>query len=399
MIEERMDKAKILIVDDEPFNLEYLEQELEDNAISITKAINGQECLDKAGSEYPDLILLDIMMPVMDGFEVLRHLREKEIVKDIPVIIISANSDLQNIVRGIELGAEDYLPKPFEPAILHARVSSCLEKKRLRDIEKLYFRSLERELEIGREIQSGFLPEILPQAEGWEIASFFKSAKEVAGDFYDAFQLTDGTLVFLVGDVCGKGVGAALFMSLFRSLIRVTATNENNYPKIAKSRSSSAERLFRLLNFTNHYVTDTHSDNNLFATLFIGYLDLSTGQLSYANCGNEPPILIDSNGLINELKPTGPVIGAFPEAEFSVNEIVIDHGQVLLAFTDGITDAVDKNQIPFGRERIFQLMKNNKQSTELLLHAIYSRIEQFSDGQNQFDDITLLALERKSLEN
>ena len=126
MIAESMDKAKILIVDDEPFNLEYLEQELEDTSISIIKAVNGQECLDKAGSEFPDLILLDIMMPIMDGFEVLKHLRSREITRDIPVIIISANSDLQNIVKGIEFGAEDYLPKPFDPAILHARVSSSL---------------------------------------------------------------------------------------------------------------------------------------------------------------------------------------------------------------------------------------------------------------------------------
>jgi len=365
MIAESMDKAKILIVDDEPFNLEYLEQELEDTAVSIIKAVNGQECLDKAGSEFPDLILLDIMMPIMDGFEVLKHLRSREITRDIPVIIISANSDLQNIVKGIELGAEDYLPKPFDPAILHARVSSSLEKKRLRDIEKLYLKSMERELEIGQEIQSGFLPEKLPQVDGWEIASYFKSAKEVAGDFYDAFQLADSTLVFLVGDVCGKGVGAALFMALFRSLIRVTATNEDDHPSLADSELSSAERLLHLINFTNHYVTETHSDNNLFATLFIGYLDSLTGQLSYANCGNEPPFLTDSNGLITELKTTGPVIGAFTEAEFSIGEIQIKPGQMLFAFTDGITDAADLHQNPFGRDRIIDLLNKAPSITKL----------------------------------
>ena len=397
MIAESMDKAKILIVDDEPFNLEYLEQELEDTSISIIKAVNGQECLDKAGSEFPDLILLDIMMPIMDGFEVLKHLRSREITRDIPVIIISANSDLQNIVKGIEFGAEDYLPKPFDPAILHARVSSSLEKKRLRDIEKLYFRNLERELEIGREIQSGFLPEKLPHIDGWEIAGYFKSAKEVAGDFYDAFQLANNTLVFLVGDVCGKGVGAALFMALFRSLIRVAATNEDDHPGLADSELSSAERLLHLINFTNHYVTETHSDNNLFATLFIGFLDPMNGCMVYANCGNEPPILMDSNGVFSELKPTGPVIGAFSEAVFSINEIIIDHGQVLLAFTDGITDAINESQISFGREKIKEIIKTKNGSSELLLREICSEIESFSDGENQFDDITILALNRKAL--
>jgi serine phosphatase RsbU (regulator of sigma subunit) len=392
-----MDKAKILIVDDEPFNLEYLEQELEDTAISITKALNGQECLDKACSEFPDLILLDIMMPVMDGFEVLRHLREKDTIRDIPVIIISANSDLQNVIKGIELGAEDYLPKPFDPAILHARVSSSLEKKRLRDIEKLYFKNLERELEIGREIQSGFLPEKLPLVNGWEIASFFKSAKEVAGDFYDSFQLANSTLVFLVGDVCGKGVGAALFMALFRSLIRVTATNEDDYPVFFDSELTSAERLLHLINFINHYVTETHSDNNLFATLFIGYLDPANGQLSYANCGNEPPILIDSSGLISELKPTGPVIGAFPEAEFLVKEIQIKPGQLLFSFTDGITDAIDLNQNSFGRDRLIDLLKKVNDSPNLVIEGALSELERFSEGQSQFDDITLLSIKRKTM--
>jgi serine phosphatase RsbU (regulator of sigma subunit) len=395
MIAESMDKAKILIVDDEPFNLEYLEQELEDTAISIIKAVNGQECLNKAGSEFPDLILLDIMMPIMDGFEVLRHLRENETFRDIPVIIISANSDLQNIVKGIELGAEDYLPKPFDPAILHARVSSSLEKKRLRDIEKLYFKSLERELEIGREIQSGFLPEKLPQIDGWEIASYFKSAKEVAGDFYDAFQLANSTLVFLVGDVCGKGVGAALFMALFRSLIRVTATNEDDHPGLADSELSSAERLLHLINFTNHYVADTHSDNNLFATLFIGFLDTMNGRMAYANCGNEPPILIDSSGLISELKPTGPVIGAFPEAEFLVKEIHIKPGQMLFAFTDGITDAIDLNQKSFGRDRLIDFLRKVNDSPNLVIEGALSELECFSEGQSQFDDITLLSIKKK----
>ena len=176
--------------------------------------------------EAPDLILLDIMMPVMDGFEVLSRLKANPATRDIPVIVISAHNDLRSVVQGIQLGAEDYLPKPFEPTLLHARISSSLEKKRLRDLQQLYLKSLERELEIGREIQMGFLPSALPQVAGWEIAAYFKAAREVAGDFYDAFLLPDGNLVCVIGDVCGKGVGAALFMTLFRSLIRATATSD-----------------------------------------------------------------------------------------------------------------------------------------------------------------------------
>src|SRR5512139_2243879 len=122
---------KILIVDDEPFNVDYLEQELEDADYATIAAVNGQEALLKVQLEAPDLVLLDIMMPVMDGFEVLSRLKADPVTRDIPVIVISASNNLSSVVKGIQLGAEDYLPKPFEPVLLHARISASLQKKRL----------------------------------------------------------------------------------------------------------------------------------------------------------------------------------------------------------------------------------------------------------------------------
>ena len=136
-----MTNPKILIVDDEPFNVDYLEQELEELDCETIVASNRQEALDRVQSDSPDLILLDIMMPVMDGFEVLSHLKANPSMRDIPVIVISASSDLRSVVRGIQLGAEDYLPKPFEPILLHARISSSLEKKRMRDELRKLFRT------------------------------------------------------------------------------------------------------------------------------------------------------------------------------------------------------------------------------------------------------------------
>ena len=132
---------RILIVDDEPFNVEYLEQELEDANYETIAATNGQEALERAKDELPDLILLDIMMPIIDGFTTLGKLKEDINTRDIPVIIISANNDLKSVVRGIQLGAEDYLPKPFEPVLLHARIESSLEKKRLRDEQRRLIRT------------------------------------------------------------------------------------------------------------------------------------------------------------------------------------------------------------------------------------------------------------------
>ena len=316
-----MTHPKILVVDDEPFNVDYLEQELEELDYETIAAINGQEALDKVQSESPDLILLDIMMPIMDGFEVLTHLKANPSMRDIPVIVISASNDLQSVVKGIQLGAEDYLSKPFEPTLLFARITSCLEKKRLHDLEKLYLKGLERELDIAREMQMSFLPSELPEIEGWEIATYLKAAREVAGDFYDAFILPDGNLLCVIGDVCDKGVGAALFMTLFRSLIRATSTSDYFLSKNDTKTPTPAERLKHIISFTNHYIVNTHGDANMFATIFIAIFNLQDGKLSYINCGHNPPLLLGGSGTVTAFQPTGPMVGVIPEAQFSVKEI------------------------------------------------------------------------------
>jgi len=151
-----MTLPKILIVDDEPFNVDYLEQELEESDYCIITASNGREALDQVGSEKPDLILLDIMMPVMDGFAVLGELQADPLLRSIPVIVISAVNDLDSVVRGIQLGAEDYLPKPFEPTLLHARISASLEKKSLRDQHRKLLHTFASEAVAEQLMVSGF---------------------------------------------------------------------------------------------------------------------------------------------------------------------------------------------------------------------------------------------------
>lgn len=390
-----MNSAKILIVDDEPFNVDYLEQELEETGCQTISAANGQEALDQVQAHKPDLILLDIMMPRMDGFEVLTRLKANPATREIPVIVISASNSLQSVVRGIQLGAEDYLPKPFEPVLLHARISSCLEKKRLRDLQQVYLKSLERELEIGREIQQGFLPAVLPEIDRWEIAAYLQAAHEVAGDFYDAFTLSDGSLVCVLGDVCGKGVGAALFMTLFRSLIRAATTGLGFFGGGKLDELPRAAWMGLILDFINHYIAETHSDMNMFATLFYGIFNPRDGTLTYANCGNFPPVILGQEGILGELRPTGPVIGMVAEAQFAVKQITLEPGQLLLAYTDGIPDALDEQQQPFEDERLRLLLAEGTASAVGLVEKIKSRLRQFTGNAEQFDDITLLAVRRQ----
>jgi serine phosphatase RsbU (regulator of sigma subunit) len=384
-----MSSAKILIVDDEPFNVDYLEQELEDLDYVTISAADGREALDLVQRESPDLLLLDIMMPVMDGFEVLAHLRADPVTRDLPVIVISANNDLRSVVRGIQLGADDYLPKPFEPTLLRARIAASLDKKRLRDLQQLYLKSLERELDIARDIQQSFLPAELPQVAGWEVAAWFKAAREVAGDFYDAFLLPDGNLACVIGDVCGKGVGAALFMTLFRSLIRAAATTDDfsNHKE-----TPPVERLQHIVAFTNRYVVETHGESSMFATVFIGIFDLRSGTLTYINGGNEPPLLVKADGALIPLPPGGPALGIIPGATFIAREVALAPDDLLLAFTDGIPDALNAQNIAFGNARLLEVLRRGAATPSALLAHIAEAVHQFTGSADQFDDITLLAI-------
>jgi serine phosphatase RsbU (regulator of sigma subunit) len=382
-----MDKARVLVVDDEPFNVDYLQQELEDAGYEVITAEDGQQALRQVAESSPRLVLLDIMMPRMDGFEVLKLLKSDPQTADIPVIIISAANSLDNVAHGIELGAEDYLPKPFEPVILHARISSCLERQRLHDLEKQYLQSLEHEFEIARQIQAEFLPGELPVFPGWQLDAYFKAAYEVAGDYYDAFTLADGSLVCVLGDVCGKGVGAALYMTLFRTLIRVITSAADGPNQV----SDHPTLIQTTLTAINDYVTGIHQDTNTFTTLFLGILQPDTGRLCYANCGNEPPRLLRA-GQMTRLEKTGPVIGVFPAQTYNCASIQLQTGDLLLAFTDGVPDAVNSSEERFGNQRMFETIVSHPAHPGGAIASLRAELDAFTRDTRQFDDITMLSV-------
>ena len=397
--------AKILIVDDEPFNVDYLEQELQDLGYETSSAANGVQALEMISQNAPDLVLLDIMMPLMDGFEMLKRIKATPDIQHLPVILISALDDVQNISRGIAMGAEDYLPKPFDPIVLQARLSSSLEKKRLRDQEQKYLQGLERELEIGREIQAGFLPSRLPQPPGWEVASYFKSARQVAGDFYDAFRLAGSDhLGLMLGDVSGKGVGAALYMTLFRSLLRAGANPDffAREPTSAEHLGSEmqhmqdAQRLKGSVLLANNYIAVMHGHTSMYATLFFGLLDPSSGEFHYINAGHEPPYLLRAGKIVQRMRPTGPVIGLFEGLDYPVQAVQLEPGDLLLIYSDGILDAKNPSEEFFGEARLLPLLESSPASAAGLIDSIVSGVLAHVASSEQYDDITLLGLRRIS---
>ncbi|MFM8876372.1 MAG: GAF domain-containing SpoIIE family protein phosphatase [Anaerolineae bacterium] len=279
---------------------------------------------------------------------------------------------------------------------LASSMSIALENARLWEQEKLFLKALQRELEIGREIQAGFLPDTLPQAEGWEITALLMSAREVAGDFYDVFELSDGNIGLVIADVCDKGVGAALFMTLFRSLVRVIA-NQEYFEKVKDSRQTHSiqERLIHTMNLTNNYIAETHEKSGMFATLFFGILNLQDGTLTYINGGHEPPLILQAGKIRESLIKTGPAVGVMINSNFETGEIQLISGDIFFAFTDGVPDCMDPHGEFFGHQRIYDAFQTNCESAHMLIEHLRYELDRHIRDADQFDDITLLAVQRK----
>ncbi|HLE27356.1 MAG TPA: SpoIIE family protein phosphatase [Anaerolineales bacterium] len=393
------DRGYILVVDDNKVNCMLLTRALAEQGHTAIIAENGQQALTMLRAQPFDMVLLDVVMPELDGYQTLAQIKHDRALRHIPVIMISSVDEMDSVIRCIEMGAEDYLPKPFNAVLLRARIGVSLEKKRLRDKEQLYLKGLERELEIGRQIQAGFLPDSLPQLPGWEIAARFEAAREVGGDFYDAFVMArDGKIGLVVADVCDKGVGAALFMTLFRSLIRATSnldyfTGRTAAPGEADM-ASSAATLKNAVALTNNYIARTHSEAAMFATLFFGILDSTTGSLIYINGGQESPIIFGANGMKMCLEATGPAVGLVPDRDFAIREAQLEPGDVLLAFTDGVPDAQSPEGEFFGQEGLLPLLTQPFASAAALLDSIQAQLRAHIGEAKQFDDMTMLAVRR-----
>jgi len=276
---------------------------------------------------------------------------------------------------------------------LAASMSVALENARLWEQESIYRKALEREFEIGRQIQAGFLPDVLPQPRGWEIAASLRPAREVAGDFYDVFNLPGGMIGLVIADVCDKGLGAALFMTLFRSLLRVASNIDCFSRQESGTEICSPERLQRAITLTNNYIYETHGQTSMFATIFFGILDIRAGALTYINAGHLPPLLINRQGIQTVMKKTGLAVGVFSDAGYEVQNVSIRRGDVFFAYTDGLTDTVNPAGELFCVDGCIPLFHEKRRLTALL-DQIHDQADRFCGGTKQVDDITMLAVRR-----
>ncbi|MFE3648244.1 PP2C family protein-serine/threonine phosphatase [Streptomyces sp. NPDC059152] len=376
------------------------------------------EALGAAGDEQPvpvaEVLLAPAAMPPRTVRAMSRRMSE---TGPTPIVVVYTEQDFAALDQHIKLG-HDYLVPPFLPPLVRARLRSCYERAKLsRTMEEVEAQaellSYERELKIGREIQEGFLPEGLPTLDGWDLDVRFSPARNVAGDFYDVFELVNRRrLALVVADVCDKGVGAALFMALIRSLLRHTAehsglqslmTAHQVMPDQSDGRPGGphmipvvgATPLMNAVVGTNGYLTRNHSGQGYFATMFFSVLDPATGNLVYINGGHNPPLLVPrEGGRPHPLEPTGPAVGVIPDCSFSLGYAKVRRGDTLFVYTDGVPEARNAAGEFFGDDRLLELLREPVPSGRALLARVEGALREHSGSAEQHDDITMMAVNR-----
>ena len=295
-------------------------------------------------------------------------------------------------------------------ALENARLYAKLEKsyhslERAKVAIESYSNALDAELEKGKKIQRDFLPNQIPQVPGWEIGTCFNPARQVSGDFYDAFLLPGNFLGLVIADVCDKGVGSALYMALFRSLMRVFSgqihlSGWSSAQSIKTDHNGSQAELNQMLqavSLTNDYISSEHGHENMFATLFFGVLNPVTGELLYINGGHEPLYIIGSSGIKETLSPAGPAIGIMPGIQYKIRQSKIEPSDILIGYTDGVTEALSPRQTMFSKERFLALLEPCPASASELIDRIKSDLFDHIDNAPQFDDITMIAVHRQPI--
>jgi sigma-B regulation protein RsbU (phosphoserine phosphatase) len=380
-------KGNILIVDDTPANLRLLAKMLAEQGYRVRPVPDGSLALAAARAEPPDLILLDIRMPGMNGYEVCEHLKADAPTRDIPIVFISALGETQDKVKAFTAGGVDYVTKPFQVEEVLARVETHLALRKLQKQLQDANKKMARELALAGEVQTSFLPRELPDIPGWQLSVTLKPSRETSGDFYDFDLLPEGRLGILVADVVDKGAGAALFMALSWILLRTYAAEYPTRPEL-------------VLGAVNRRILkDTKA--NQFVTVFYGILDPSTGTLVYGNAGHCPPYLISArdDGTVQALRKTGMALGVTEDVIWEQEVVQLVPGDVLVLYTDGITDAEDGKGTFFGQERLLgSVQANLGRSAQEMQDALMAEVHEFVGDAPQFDDIALMVVVRDSTE-
>lgn len=378
---------RILVVDDEP-DLEVLitqrfRKRIRAAELSFLFANNGAEALANLQADnLIDVVLTDINMPVMDGLTLLSRLREAHPL--LRSVIVSAYGDMPNIRTALNRGAFDFITKPIDfqdlEITLDRAISEAVERKQAaQDRDRLL--KLGRELELARSIQEALVPRVFPQDSRMAVYGAMIPAAQVGGDLFDCFMLDDHRLAFTIGDVSGKGIAAALFMAVSRTVLRVAAS------KGLPPQTCLLE--------AHQFLHGERRATSHFVTCFYGILNLATGQMEYSRAGHNPPYLVRGNDVRPLNAASGLPLGLLKRVSYDTATIQLEPGDTLLLFTDGITEAMNLKQELYGEERLVQLLAAQAATltVEDLVRLVTQSASMFAAGAPASDDMTVLGVQ------
>ena len=384
---------KILSVDDENdlelLLTQYFRRKIRKGEYEFSFAHNGLEALTMLLKDKDfDIILSDINMPEMDGLTLLTKINEMQ-NPALKCIMVSAYGDMGNIRQAMNNGAFDFATKPIDLDDLSLTIEKAIEQiTYIKQMEKEHHQleSIKGDLAVAREIQQAILPRIFPpfpeNAEILDIAASMNAAKDVGGDFYDFFRIDDDKIGFAIADVSGKGVPAAIFMAVSRTLLRATGIKDSNPAEC--------------VSYSNNLLA-RESVKNMFVTVFYGIYNTKTGEIIYANAGHNPPYILKANGSIETLPMSKDIIaGVFDDYHFTEEKCQLEPGDTLFLFTDGVTEAIDISEKEYGDDRLKEVLrKQSDKSCQQIIDAVKADINEFVGEAEQSDDITMLVLKRK----
>jgi sigma-B regulation protein RsbU (phosphoserine phosphatase) len=372
-----LSESRVLIVDDSDANVDVLVRALR-GEYKLSVALDGERALRAIEKNPPDLVLLDIVMPGMDGYEVCRRIRENEAWRELPIMFLSSLEDARDKARSFEAGGNDYVTKPFEPLEVRARVGSLLRSKAYADAVK---EALARDMLLAREIQMGILPPDIGAATGGtplEVAALLEPAREVGGDLYEVLRTAEDRVFVALGDVSGKGIPAALFMAVTMTLLRSMARQHDDPALILRRVSDELAE---------------HNPRIMFVTLVCGMFDLARGRVTVASAGHNPAIVLSPGRPPRQaFHSTGMVAGVMRDNPVTSESMDLVPGETLLFFSDGVDEAFDESQELLGIEPVLaQLAERPGETAAETVQSVLDRVRAHAGRAKQSDDISIVA--------
>ena len=390
--------ARLLIVDDSPTNLKILEKTLENQGYELAFAKCGEQALEMAGKLDPTLILLDIIMPDIDGYEVCRRLKEDPATSHISIIFLTALSNTEDKVKGFEMGAVDYIIKPFQKPEIQARVRNHVHLHRLKQQLEEKNQQLEAanermraDLKAAARMQVSLLPKQPPKNDSASFAWFYHPCEDLGGDAFNVFRLDDTHLGMYVIDVSGHGVSAALLsVSVLRSLTphgeqSILRRNTGSGVQV-ESPSVVAERLNQMYPMSRN---DMH-----FVALVYGVLDIETSIFRYVCAGHPGPVLCRPGQTPEAFDPPGFVIGMLENGDFRDHEVTLAPGDRLLLYSDGLIEERNQHDEEFGLKRLLESLDETRDLVlSAALNDLIGELGRFRGMGQSLDDITMVGLD------